>query len=52
MKGINYKMKKLNRFIDFSKGSPKGLQLSRICLTSTKRTSNVTKIKNSLTFFL
>ena len=51
MKAINYKMKNLNRFVHSSKGSPWDLQLSRICLTSTKRTSNMTKIKNSFTFF-
>ena len=51
MKAVNYKTKKLNRIVYSSKGSPRDLQLSRICLTSTKRTSNMTKIKNSLTSF-
>ena len=46
MKAINYKMKKLNRFVYSSIGSPRDLQLSRICLTSTKRASNMTKIEN------
>ena len=50
IKAIKYKMKKLYRFVNSSKESPWDLQLSRICLTSTKRTSNMTKIKNS--FFL
>ena len=52
MKGINYKMKHLNRFVHSSKGSPGNLKLSRICLTPTKRTSNMAKIKNSFTFFV
>ena len=51
MKAINYKVKKLNRFVNSSKGTLRELQLSRTCLTSTKRTSNMTKIKNSFTFF-
>ena len=51
MRAINYKIKKLNMFVHFSKVSPRDLQLSRICLTSTKRTSNMTEIKNSFTFF-
>ena len=46
MKAINYKMKKLNRFVYSPKGSPQDLQLSRTSLMSTKRTSNMTKIKN------
>ena len=46
MEAINNQMKKLNRFVYSSKGSPQDLQLSRTCLTSTKRMSNVTKIKN------
>ena len=46
MKAINYEMKKLNSFVYFSKGSPGDLQLSRTSLTSSKRTSNMTKIKN------
>ena len=46
MKAINYKMKKKNRFIYSFKGSPLELQLSRTCPMSTKRTSNMTKIKN------
>ena len=46
MKALNYKMKKLNRFVYSSKGSPRDLQLSRMSLTSTKRTSNVTKTEN------
>ena len=46
MKAINYKMKKLNMFVYSSKGSTQDLQLSRTCLTSTKRMSNMTKIKN------
>ena len=46
MKAINYKMKKLNRFDYSSKGSFRDLQLSRTSLTSTERTSNMTKIKN------
>ena len=45
-------MKNLNTFNHSSKESPWDLQLSTICLTSTKRTSNMTKIKNSFTFFL
>ena len=36
MKAINYKMKKMNRFIYSSKGSPQDLKLSRTSLTSTK----------------
>ena len=51
MKAINYKIKKLNRFVHSSKGSPLDLHLSRICLTFRKRTSNMTKIKISFTFF-
>ena len=51
IKANNYKMKNLNRFAHSFKGSFRDLQLSRICLTSTKRTSNMTKIKNSSTFF-
>ena len=51
MKAINYKMKKLNSFVHSSKRIPRDLQQSRICLTSTKRTSNLTKIKNSFTLF-
>ena len=46
MKAINYKMKKLNMFVYFSKGRPRDLQLARTSLTSTKRSSNMTKIKN------
>ena len=52
IKAINYKMSNLNRFVHSSKGSPWDLQLSIICLTSTKRTSNMTKIKNSFTFLM
>ena len=52
MKAINYKMKNLNRFVRSSKRSPRDMKLSRICFTSTKRTSNMTKIKNSFTFFV
>ena len=52
MKAINYKMKKLNRFVYSSEGSPRDLQLIRTCLTPTKRTSNMTKIKNCFTFFV
>ena len=37
MKAINYKMKILIRFVHSSKVSPLDLQLSRICLTSTKK---------------
>ena len=44
-KAINYKMKKLNWFVHSSKRSSWDLQLSRICLKSTKRTSNMTKLK-------
>ena len=50
MKAINYKMTKLNRFVYSSKGSPQDLQLSRTSLTSTKRTSNMTKKKQKLVF--
>ena len=50
MKAINYKMKNLNGSVYFFKGSPRDVQLSRICLTSTKPTSNMTEIKNSFTF--
>ena len=46
MKANNYKMKKMNRFVYFSKGSPREMQLPRTRLTSTKRKSNMTKIKN------
>ena len=46
IKAINYKMKKLNWFDYSCKGSPRDLHLSRTSLTSTKRTSNMTKIKN------
>ena len=54
MKAINYKMKNLNRFVYSSKGSPRDLQLARTSLTSTKRSSNMTKIKNliNLLFFV
>ena len=45
MKNINYKMKYLNRVIYSSKRNVRELQLSRIILASTKRTSNITKIK-------
>ena len=45
MKAINYKKKRLNRFLYVSKGSPRDLQLARTSLTSTKRLSNMTKIK-------
>ena len=48
MKAINYEMKKLNRFVHSSKGSPCDLQLSRICLTSTKK--NVKYDKNQKLF--
>ena len=51
IKALNYKMKNLKRFNHSSKENPSDLQLSRICLTSTKRTSNMIKIKNSFTFF-
>ena len=51
MKAINYKRKKLNSFAYSSKGSPQNLQLIKTCLTSTKRTSNMKKIKNQFTFF-
>ena len=46
MKAIFHKKKKLNRLVYSSKGSPRDLQLTRTCLTSIKRTSNMTKIKN------
>ena len=46
MKAINYKMKKVNRFVYSSKGGPRDLQLFRTNRTSTIRTSNMTKIKN------
>ena len=46
MKVIDYKMKKLNRFVFSSKGSRRDLPLHRTSLTSTKRASNMTKIKN------
>ena len=46
MKAINYKIKKLNRFVYSSKGSLRDLQLSRTSPTSTKRTSNMTKLEN------
>ena len=36
MKAINYKMKKLNRFIYSSKRYPRDLHLSKTSLTSTK----------------
>ena len=49
---INYKMKNLNRFVHSSKGSSSDLQIPRLCLTATKTTSNMTKIKNSFVFFL
>ena len=52
MKAINYKMKKLNSFIHSSKRSPWDLQLSRICLTPTKRTSNMTKNQKIHLLFL
>ena len=51
IKAINYKLINLNRFVHSSKGSPWDLQLSGICLTNTKRTSNMTKNKNSFSFF-
>ena len=51
MKAINYKLKKVNRFVYSSKRSPKDLQLSRTSLMSTERMSNMTKIKNKYTFF-
>ena len=46
MKAINNKLKKLISFVYSSKESPQDLQLSRTSLTSTKRTSNMTKMKN------
>ena len=46
MKAINYKMKRLKRFVYSSTVNPQELQLSGTCLKSTKRTSNMTKIKN------
>ena len=52
MKAINNKMKILNWFVYSSKSSFRDLQLSRTCLTSTKRTRNMTKIKKHFTFFL
>ena len=42
MKDVNYKSKYLNRFVHSSEGSLSDLQLSRICLASTKRTSSMT----------
>ena len=45
MKNLNYKMKYLNRVVYSSKGILGDLQLSKIFLASTKRTSNMTKIK-------
>ena len=52
MKAINYKMKKLNRSVYSSKASPRDLQLSKTCLTSTKRTSHMTKNQKLIYFFL
>ena len=46
MKAINYKIKKMIRVVYSSIGSLRDLQLSRTCLTSKKRASNMTKIKN------
>ena len=51
MKAINYKMRAMNRLVYSSKGSPRDLQLSRTCLTSTKGTSNMKKINNYFSFF-
>ena len=46
MKAINYKMKKLNRFVYFSNGNPRDLQLLRTCLTSTKKNVKYDKNQN------
>ena len=51
MKTISYKTNKLNIFVHSPEGSSREPQLSRNCLTSTKRTSNMTKIKISFAFF-
>ena len=51
MKAINCKLKNLIGSVYFFEGLPRDVQLSRKWLTSTKTTSNMTKIKNSFTFF-
>ena len=45
MKAVNYKMKQLNKFIFSSNVSPYDLQLSRICLASTKERQISQKLK-------
>ena len=52
MKAIKCKLKNLIGSVYFFKGIARGVQLSRICLTSTKTTSNMPKVKNSFTFFV
>ena len=52
MKAIIYKMKKLNRFVNSSKRSPRDLQLSRICLTSTKKNDKYDKNQKFIYIFL
>ena len=51
IKAINYKMKNLNRFVHSSNGSPRELQISRLCLTSTKKRQIWRKSKIHLIFF-
>ena len=51
MKAINYKMKQVNRFVYSFKGSPQDPHLSRKSLTSTKRTSNMKKVKKNILIF-
>ena len=46
MNAFNYRIKQLNGFVYSYKASPWEMKVSRICLTTTKRTSNMTKIKN------
>ena len=51
MKAINYKMKKLNRFVYSSKGSPRDLKLSRTGLALQKNVK-YDKNQNKLFFFV
>ena len=51
MKAINYKLKKLNSFVYFSKGNPRDLQLSRTSLTSTKKNIKYDEKQKIIYFF-
>ena len=52
MKTINYKIKKLNRFVYSSNGNPRDLQLTRTCLKSTKKNVKYNKNQKLIYFFL